>query len=136
MMALVLLLAGLNDGPVARMIDPGPLPLAQVRANIAARFAALDIDGNAVIDRAEAEVAAAKVRAAAASTINMRRMVSDIPGGEPDASWFDGSDADHDGKVTLAELGAAPLANFARLDSDHDGVLSVAERSAGLRREP
>jgi hypothetical protein len=86
------------------------------------------------IDRGEAETAASKVRASA-PTPSGRRIVSDIPGDGPDTAWFDSSDADHDGKITLAELSAQPLANFGRLDSDHDGILSVAERQRGLRRE-
>jgi hypothetical protein len=43
-------------------------------------------------------------------------------------------DADHDGKITLAEALAASKAHFAELDADKNGSLSEAERPA--RRGP
>jgi hypothetical protein len=43
-------------------------------------------------------------------------------------------DADHDGKITLAEALAASKARFAELDADKNGSLSEAERPA--RRGP
>jgi Ca2+-binding EF-hand superfamily protein len=44
--------------------------------------------------------------------------------------WFDRADADHDGRVSLAEAQRAATALFDRLDTNHDGVLSADERAA------
>ncbi|HEY8593022.1 MAG TPA: hypothetical protein VIL42_09200 [Sphingomicrobium sp.] len=93
------------------------------------RFAVLDANSDGGIDKDEAH-AAAVAAAAALQASPGRRMVSDIPGSGPDESWFDKSDADRDGRVTLAELSVEPLANFDRIDSNKDGILSVEERAA------
>jgi hypothetical protein len=44
--------------------------------------------------------------------------------------WFDRADANHDGKLTLAEASAAPLAMFDRADTNHDGTISPEEAKA------
>jgi Ca2+-binding EF-hand superfamily protein len=44
--------------------------------------------------------------------------------------WFDRVDADHDGRISLAEAQRAATALFDRLDTNHDGVLSSEERIA------
>lgn len=44
--------------------------------------------------------------------------------------WFDRVDADHDGRISLAEAQRAATALFDRLDTNHDGVLSAEERAA------
>jgi Ca2+-binding EF-hand superfamily protein len=44
--------------------------------------------------------------------------------------WFDRVDADHDGRVSLAEVQRAATALFDRLDTNHDGTLSPDERAA------
>jgi Ca2+-binding EF-hand superfamily protein len=43
---------------------------------------------------------------------------------------FEREDADHDGKVSLAEAEKAALDRFERIDTNHDGVISDAERDA------
>jgi len=43
---------------------------------------------------------------------------------------FAHADADHDGKVSLAEAEKAALDRFDRIDTNHDGVISDAERQA------
>jgi Ca2+-binding EF-hand superfamily protein len=45
-------------------------------------------------------------------------------------AWFDRADADHDGKVSLAEASARPLAIFDKVDSNHDGTISSEEHDA------
>ena len=49
---------------------------------------------------------------------------------DPMRRWFDGADADHDGRLTLAEVAADAARFFATLDSDHDGELDPQEVSA------
>lgn len=44
--------------------------------------------------------------------------------------WFDRADANKDGRVSLAEAQAGPLAMFDRVDTDKDGTISPAEREA------
>jgi hypothetical protein len=44
--------------------------------------------------------------------------------------WFDRADANHDGKLTLAEASAGPLARFDLLDTNKDGTISDVERDA------
>ena len=44
--------------------------------------------------------------------------------------WFARADANHDGKVSLAEAEAGPLAMFDRADTNHDGTVSPEEHEA------
>ena len=48
----------------------------------------------------------------------------------PSALWFAQADADHDGKLTRAEMLADADRFFARLDSDHDGEITPIENRA------
>jgi Ca2+-binding EF-hand superfamily protein len=45
------------------------------------------------------------------------------------------TDADHDGRVTRAELDAAPTTLFDRMDANHDGAIDDTERAAAGRRK-
>ena len=45
----------------------------------------------------------------------------------PVGAWFAAADADHDGKLTLAEFRADTLAFFRELDTNHDGVIDGFE---------
>jgi len=47
---------------------------------------------------------------------------------------FRHADADHDGKVSLAEAEKAALDRFDRIDTNHDGVIDDAEREAAHQR--
>jgi Ca2+-binding EF-hand superfamily protein len=44
--------------------------------------------------------------------------------------WFERADVNHDGKISLAEAEAGPLAMFDKIDTNHDGVISPEEREA------
>src|SRR6476661_4153944 len=44
--------------------------------------------------------------------------------------WFDRLDADHDGRVSLAEADRGATAMFDRLDANHDGTITPDERMA------
>jgi hypothetical protein len=48
--------------------------------------------------------------------------------------WFDRADANHDGKLTLAEASAGPLAMFDRADTNHDGTISPDEHKAAMEK--
>lgn len=48
--------------------------------------------------------------------------------------WFDRLDADHDGRVSLAEADRGAAAMFDRLDGNHDGTISPEERAAARGR--
>ena len=47
---------------------------------------------------------------------------------------FDQNDSDHDGFLTIDELLAKPLFRFACLDANHDGKISQAEMAANMDR--
>lgn len=48
-------------------------------------------------------------------------------GDMPERQWFDGADADHDGRLTRAEFAADADRFFAFLDVDHDGEIGPEE---------
>ena len=48
--------------------------------------------------------------------------------------WFDRLDADHDGRVSLAEADRGASAMFDRLDANHDGTITPDERMAARDR--
>ena len=48
----------------------------------------------------------------------------------PSALWFAQADANHDGKLTLAEMTADADRFFNRLDTDHDGQITPPENRA------
>jgi Ca2+-binding EF-hand superfamily protein len=45
------------------------------------------------------------------------------------------TDGDHDGRVTRAELDAAPTIMFDRMDANHDGAIDNNERAAAAGRK-
>ena len=49
---------------------------------------------------------------------------------DPEGTWFAAADANHDGKLTLAEMSADAARFFARLDTNHDGELLPEEVAA------
>ncbi|KQY30808.1 hypothetical protein ASD38_05410 [Caulobacter sp. Root487D2Y] len=96
-----------------------------------ARFQRMDPNHDGVIDAGELDA--------------MRKRMEERRAERPDAGQGQGPggggggmmaamDADHDGKVTEAEVLAASKARFARLDADKNGMLSEAEQPA--RRGP
>ena len=93
-----------------------------------ARFQRMDANGDGVIDATEL--------AAIQKRMEEFRAQRPDAGSRPGGGGGDWSamDADHDGKVTLAEALAASKARFDALDADKDGKLSEAERP--MRRGP
>lgn len=82
----------------------------------AATFAKFDRNGDGVITRDDFK-RILKFRRQAATRID---------------AMFAEMDADHDGRITRAELAAAPTLLFDRADSNHDGFVDKTEL-AGLR---
>lgn len=104
---------------------------------MAQRLAALDLDGDGAITRAEAERARA---------IGFDRMDTDgdgylseaerNAGGQNNQQMRQGmnaADANNDGRVSRAEAMAQPYRGFDRLDSNDDGIVSAEEMQV-LRR--
>jgi Ca2+-binding EF-hand superfamily protein len=50
-----------------------------------------------------------------------------------DGRWFDRVDANHDGKITLAEAKTAADTMFDRYDTNHDGTIAPEERRMAFR---
>lgn len=123
-------------------------PPAQSFANgVDARFQLLDANGDGKVTRAEFNAGFADRMFA----IYNRGRDGVITKAEWDAveranenraeSAFAALDANHDGKLTRAELSRGPQRNrivnalFDRIDTNHDGVITLAEaRAFGVRR--
>ena len=95
--------------------------LAQLRAE----FAATDIDHNGYLTRAEVAARIAHMKMAGAAHPLSRQQADQLT-----ALWFQRTDANGDGRVTLAESEATMTQLFDRYDTNHDGVISPAERAA------
>lgn len=112
------------------------------------RFAALDTNKDGSISKAEFEAGhAARVEkrvivrkdGKAEGDAKVKIMHRGGPGMHPGGAmmrmhmgenWFANADADKDGRVSLAEASAKPLAMFDRADANKDGTITPEERSA------
>lgn len=110
-------------------------------------FAALDKDSNGAISRAEFAAYPPPPPPPRGGGMRMdgpppgdRGPMMMPPGaggrGMIDGSWFDRFDANHDGKLTAAEMQSAALAMFDRADANHDGTISPDERRMPFPRRP
>lgn len=93
-----------------------------------ALFAMMDADKNGEISKAEFEAFhAAHMRSGPhRGGMWMMHMRHEMMA----RRMFEREDANHDGKISLAEAEKAALDRFDRIDTNHDGVISDAEREA------
>lgn len=96
----------------------GVVTRAEVDADVAKRFARLDVNKDGKVDKADREAAKAAREAARAAR------------GREGRSRLMRADADGDGAITLTEMRAAAGRMFDRADADKDGKLTEAERQA------
>jgi hypothetical protein len=120
-------------GAAADMPAAGPRGM-RGRLDPEAAFDRMDANHDGSISRSEYLAYRARgprgARAAAAGPDGAPRPRRATLGWGFSGRWFDRVDADHDGRITLAEAQRAATALFDRLDTNHDGVLSPEERAA------
>lgn len=133
------------------MLADGPKTRAEVEAKVKEHFAAMDAnkDGSVTVEEraagrqakmaemkdahfkamdtnADGSISRAEFDAGHAATAGAHRGMGHKGGGRGGAR----RDTDGNGKLTLAEALAGPLARFDRIDTDKDGTISDAERDA------
>lgn len=112
---------------------------AAVDPRVAAVFAWIDADHDGAIDRREFVDTLGDSRPLATGAIGIE-MTSKVPPpqGESRAALFARLDANHDGRLTVDELGAGATVGtvvspaIAAADADHDGRITEAELAAYL----
>jgi len=106
-------------------------PASAQRANIGAAIAAMDLNGDGAITRAEAERARAAMfdRGDTNGDGFISRAERDALAASNTSSGrvFDGADTNNDGAISRAELMSRPYRAFDRLDRNNDNVLSAQE---------
>lgn len=110
---------------------PQPIDRATFEQRVERRFQMADANGDGYITRDEAQAAMNAMQ-----RFGGGRGGGDRLAGSLDPRAFDAMDADHDGRVSLAEAKAAALRRFDAMDANHDGVLSVEERQAARGMRP
>ncbi|MBB4631566.1 EF-hand domain-containing protein [Sphingosinicella soli] len=127
----------------------GEKKMAEARTRM---FTSMDADKNGQISRSEWDAHndgmkakwAERRETAQADGKDRREMRMKFKGGDKDGrkghrmmhrggfgeKWFETADADNDGRITLAEAKAKPLARFDAADANKDGTLSPEERRA------
>jgi Ca2+-binding EF-hand superfamily protein len=94
---------------------------AQARpAGFTGLYARADTNKDNVLTRAEFDAMGQELKA--------RMEHASVRRGGTAVRMFDRADADKDGRVTLAEMQQAALAQFERMDLNHDGTVTPAER--------
>ncbi len=104
-----------------------PITRAEVAAAVKAKFAQLDSNRDGVVS--EREYAAYRERKAAGDLPEDVGAAAFVHIG---GHWFERSDADGNGRVTLAEATARPMEAFDTADADGNGVVSVRERKLAM----
>jgi Ca2+-binding EF-hand superfamily protein len=100
-----------------------PIKRAEVVAGVKAQFATMDRNHDGVVDEAEFEAYRAKQAQLPDGGAGLYHIGS---------RWFEKSDANGDGRITLTEAEARPLQMFDLADANHDGIASVAEQKVAM----
>lgn len=98
-----------------------PIRRAEVIAFVDRQFKQMDSNRDGSVSRAEFEAYRAQQGDRSATGI-----------GHIGSRWFDKTDADGNGRVTLEEARARPLKMFDMADVNGDGVLSVEEQQMAM----
>lgn len=118
---------------------------ARMKERADARFTAMDADKNGQISKAEYDDARAARKAKweearadgqrphRGMRHGMHHDMRGMRGGPGGGDLFARMDANKDGKVTLAEAEAGPLAHFDKADANKDGTLTPEERQAARK---
>ncbi len=115
----------------ARLPGDGSVTRAQMQAEVKQAFSRADTNHDGFMSRAE-------------FAVRMGVVINHVPAGltapptkaqaqrmlDAANAAFNDVDANHDGKLSLAEAMHRPLAAFDAMDSNHDGILTLAEKRA------
>jgi len=123
-------LAALLLGATAPVLaaGPGPVRTSEVKTDprIAAEFKARDTNHDGVLTRKEVAAGIARMRVGKGPTAAQTEALTDL--------FMSRTDANGDGKITLAEMQGQMAAIAARMDANHDGVVSREEQRAAQLR--
>jgi len=97
-----------------------PITRAEVIATVKKQFAQMDTNHDGSISESEFEA----YREVQARMPDEGRGLTHIG-----RSWFERSDTNGDGRISLTEAQGRPLELFDMADANHDGVASVSEQS-------
>lgn len=109
---------------------------AQTGGGIAQRLAALDLNRDGSITRAEAQEARSLAFGRADANGDGYLSESErtaMGNGRAQGGGFGGADVNNDGRISRDEAMAAPYRGFDRLDANNDGVISSQEMQAVRR---
>lgn len=123
--ALACLGIGLAPYAIAQDLQLGQRPIkrTEVSAGARTRFAAMDGNHDGAIEANEFEAYRAKQAKLAGGGAGLYHVGS---------RWFEKSDTNADGRVTLAEAEARPLQMFDLADANRDGIASIPEQKVAL----
>lgn len=120
MIAAVLGLTAASAAQAGLQLGERPISRTEMIATVKKQFAVMDLDRDGTISPGEYEAYREKQAAMPDQGRGLTRI---------GRSWFERSDADGDGRVTLSEAQGRPVELFDMADANRDGVASVAEQS-------
>ena len=124
-----LLVLGTAPAFAATPAKKAPVKTSQIKTDprVAAEFKARDLNHDGVLSRPEVTASIARMQAGKSQMgAGQTQALTDL--------FFLHADANHDGKITLAEMQGLMVAVAAKADTSHDGVVSVAEQRAAQAR--
>jgi len=116
----LLALSGATAAQAGLQLGQRPITRSEVIATVKKQFAQMDSNHDGSISPAEFDA----YRDVQAQMPDQGRGLTHIG-----RSWFDRSDANGDGRISLSEAQGRPLELFGLADGNGDGVASVSEQS-------